>query len=203
MKEPAPRVALAHKVSYEEFLAWADEDTLAEWVDGEIEMYSPASRRHQELVDFLVQVMGIFVQARSLGLVLTAPFQMRLERSGREPDLLFIGSERVHLLRETYLDGPADLAVEVISGESRRRDTETKLAEYEAGGVKEYWLIDPVERRADFYVLDVDGRYHSRPADAGGVYRSAAIDGFWVEVGWLWQEPLPQVLGILRELELV
>ena len=25
-----------HLVTYEEFLAWADEDTLAEWVDGEV-----------------------------------------------------------------------------------------------------------------------------------------------------------------------
>ena len=31
------------KMTYEEFLAWADEDTLAEWVDGEVVMTSPAS----------------------------------------------------------------------------------------------------------------------------------------------------------------
>ncbi|HDN80831.1 MAG TPA: Uma2 family endonuclease, partial [Chloroflexi bacterium] len=29
-------------MTYEEFLDWADEDTLAEWVDGEVVMYSPA-----------------------------------------------------------------------------------------------------------------------------------------------------------------
>ena len=34
------------KISYEEFLDWCDEDTLAEWVDGEIIMTSPASERH-------------------------------------------------------------------------------------------------------------------------------------------------------------
>ena len=43
---PQPR-----KMTYEEFLAWAGEDTLAEWVDGEVVMYSPASERHQHLAD--------------------------------------------------------------------------------------------------------------------------------------------------------
>lgn len=28
-------------ISYDEFFEWADEDTLAEWVDGRIEMSSP------------------------------------------------------------------------------------------------------------------------------------------------------------------
>jgi hypothetical protein len=36
----------AARMSYEEFLALCDEDTLAEWVDGEVAMYSPTSRRH-------------------------------------------------------------------------------------------------------------------------------------------------------------
>ncbi|RMF86648.1 MAG: Uma2 family endonuclease, partial [Nitrospinota bacterium] len=31
------------KLSYEEFLAWCDEDTWAEWVDGEVILLTPAS----------------------------------------------------------------------------------------------------------------------------------------------------------------
>lgn len=42
-------------VTYEQFLAWADEDTLAEWVKGEIVMTSPASFRHQDITDFFVK----------------------------------------------------------------------------------------------------------------------------------------------------
>ncbi len=46
--EPVP----PSPMTYEEFLGWADEDTLAEWVDGEVRMYSPASKRHQAIADF-------------------------------------------------------------------------------------------------------------------------------------------------------
>lgn len=95
-----------HKMTYEEFLAWADEDTLAEWVDGEIIMLSPASDRHQDLARFLTSVLGIYVETHDLGVICPAPFQMKLEH-GRGPDLLFVAREHLGRLRETYLDGPA------------------------------------------------------------------------------------------------
>jgi Uma2 family endonuclease len=63
------------KMTYEEFLAWADEDTLAEWVDGEVVMYSPASKRQQNIADFLLKVMGTYTESHDLGVVISAPFQ--------------------------------------------------------------------------------------------------------------------------------
>jgi Uma2 family endonuclease len=196
------------RMTYEEFLAWADEDTLAEWVAlpggevGEVVMYSPASRRHQGIADFLTSVMRSFVEQRDLGVVLSAPFQMRLEH-GREPDLLFVASEHLARLKETHLDGPADLAVEIVSPESAGRDRGDKFYEYEAGGISEYWLIDSQTERAEFYQLTAGGRYRQVSPNAEGVYRSAVLPGFWLQVEWLWQEPLPKTLDVLRELGLI
>lgn len=48
------------KMTYEEFLAWCDEDTWAEWVDGDVIVFSPAPRQHQEVVDFLLSVLGLY-----------------------------------------------------------------------------------------------------------------------------------------------
>ena len=109
------------RMTYEEFLAWADEDTLAEWVDGEVVMYSPASDRHQDMARFLTTVLSIYVETYGLGVIRPALFQMKLER-GREPDLLFVAREHLDRLKEAYLDGPADLAVEIVSPESAGRD---------------------------------------------------------------------------------
>jgi Uma2 family endonuclease len=195
----------ARKLTYEEFLTWCDEDTWAEWVDGEVVVLSPASVRHQQLVDFLVQTLGVYVQAKGLGLLLSAPFQMKTgpDLPGREPDLLFLARENLGRLKDRYLEGPADLVVEVVSPESRLRDRGEKFAEYEAGGVREYWLVDPEARQADFYVLGPDNRYDRRRADAAGIYRSQVVEGLWVRPEWLWQDPLPPVLTVLRELGLL
>ena len=54
-------------------------------------------------------------------------------------------------MQATYLDGPADVVVEIISPESRLRDRGEKFAEYEMGGVREYWLIDSERHEADWY----------------------------------------------------
>jgi Uma2 family endonuclease len=196
LEEAAPaRKMMRHevtgrKVTYEEFLEWADEDTLAEWVDGEVVMYSPASKRHQDIEGFLYEVLRAYVRLRGLGEVIQAPFQMKLEH-GREPDLLFLAREHLDRLRETHLDGPADVVVEIVSSESVGRDRGTKFYEYESGGVPEYWLIDPIREQAEFYRLGATGTYETVFAGREGVYRSEAIPGFWLKVAWLWQEPLP------------
>lgn len=190
------------KLTYEEFLEWCDEDTWAEWVNGEVIVLSPASDRHQDLVRFLVQVLGIYVETKDLGVVRPAPFQMktRPELPGREPDLLFVIKERLRLLKETCLEGPADLVVEIISPESRLRDRGEKFAEYELGGVREYWLLDMEERRADFYILGADGRYRLADLEASGVYHSHTVPGFWLKVDWLWQEPLRSPVRTVAEI---
>ncbi len=186
------------KMTYEEFLAWADEDTLAEWVDGEVVMYSPASKRHQSIADFLTGMMRMFVEQRDLGIVLSAPFQMKLEH-GREPDLLFVAKANLGRLKETYLDGPADLVVEIVSPESVGHDRGDKFYEYEQAGIPEYWLIDPLREQAEFYQLDAQGRYRMVMPDAEGIYRPVVLPSFWLRVEWLWQEPLPAMEDVLLE----
>jgi Uma2 family endonuclease len=192
-------------MTYEEFLAWADEDTWAEWVNGEVIVLTPASYRHQDLATFLAALIRFFVEAHQSGRVLTAPFQMKLgpDLPGREPDMLFVTREHLGRLKSTYLDGPADLVVEIISPDSRARDRGAKFYEYEQGGVREYWLLDPLRRQAEFYQLGADGIYRAAPVGADGRYDSAVLDGLWLKVEWLWQEPLPLLMSVLKEWGLV
>jgi Uma2 family endonuclease len=193
------------RITYEEFLRACDEDTLAEWVDGEVVMTSPASNRHQAITGFLLKILDVYVEQRELGWVIVAPFQMKTapHLSGREPDVLFIAREHLDRLKDAYLDGPADLVIEVVSPDSRLCDRGEKLGEYEMGGVREYWIIDPDTRQADFHVLGNDKRFERRRPDAEGVYHSAVVSGFWVKEGWLWADPPPKTLAVLRELGVV
>lgn len=114
-------------------------------------------------------------------------------------DLLFVSNQHVDWLRPTYLDGPADLVIEVVSPESVERDRVTKLAEYEAAGISEYWLVDFLRREALFHRLGDDGRYHLVPVDADGFYRSAVLRGFRLRVSWLWQRPLPPIAAVAAD----
>jgi Uma2 family endonuclease len=188
------------KMTYEEFLAWADEDTLAEWVNGEVVMTSPASSRHQDVTDFLTSILRSFVEQHDLGIVRSAPFQIKLEH-GREPDLFFLAQAHLERLKENHVAGPPDLVVEIVSPESVARDRGEKFDEYARGGVPEYWLIDPQVRWAAFYWLDEQGLYQPAFTGSSGVFHSRAVPGFWLEVGWLWQPP--RVVQALRELQVI
>ena len=184
------------KMTYEEFLDWADEDVHAEWVDGEVIIHMPPKTVHQDVAVFLTTLLRLFVQFFGLGKILTAPYEMKIDPPtgpAREPDILFIATENLDRITENKLEGPADLIVEIISDDSVSRDREKKFGEYQAAGVREYWIIDPRpgKQAADFWVLDDDGQYRQAPVDDDGVYRSEVISGFWLRVDWLWTEELP------------
>jgi len=202
----ACRTAPPKPVTFEEFLAWCDEDTWAEWVDGEVVVLTPASAGHQNVKGFLYALIREFLLRRPLGQVLIAPFVVRLPeplRRAREPDVLFVSRERLSFLKETYLDGAPDLVIEVVSPESLARDRGEKYLEYEAAGVREYWLVDPDRRQAEFHRLSEDGRYRAALPDAHGVYHAEVLPGFRLRVDWLWRDPAPSVLDCLKEMDVL
>lgn len=190
-------------LSYEEFLEWADEDTLAEWEDGEVTMSSPASLQHQKIERFLLSIISCYVETYDLGEVIPAPFQMKLRDTGREPDLLFVKQAHLDRLRSTYLEGAADVVVEIVSPESQIRDRGAKFVEYEEAGIPEYWLIDPIRRWVECFQLGDEQRYLSAFAGSSGLYRSAQIRNFWLRIEWLWQTPTLRLTDVMRELELM
>ena len=83
-------------------------------MDGKIERYSPASDAHHDLSDWLTSVLRVYVEAKKLGVIRSAPFQMKTgpDLPGRAPDIIFLRNENLGMLKHTYLDGPADLALD-------------------------------------------------------------------------------------------
>lgn len=193
--EAPPEEAFRLRMSYEEYLAWADEDKIIEWVDGEVIVHMPPKDRHQDVVIFLVSLLRFFADFFHLGKIRTAPFEMKLSPRGpaREPDILFVASDHLDRLTEDRVAGPADLVVEVLSDDSVTRDRVKKFHEYQAAGVREYWIVDsrPGKEQVDFWVADENGQFQSIPIGDDSIYRSTILPGFWLHVNWLWSETLP------------
>jgi Uma2 family endonuclease len=122
------------------------------------------------------------------------------DKPAREPDLMIVLNDHLDRLRETYLDGIADLVVEIVSPESDERDHGKKFLEYEAFGIPEYWLIDPIRRAADSFALSDDRHYHRLPLNEQGRMASRLLAGFAFEPALLWRKTLP---GATETLHLV
>src|SRR5437870_3548960 len=110
-------------MSFEEFMDLRlPEGMRAEWEDGEVIFIMPSNLPHQLLLLFLSKIFDEFVRMSGLGIVIPGDFITRLTRSGRIPDVVFIANESMDRVSRTYIDGPVDLAVEIISPDSIERD---------------------------------------------------------------------------------
>jgi Uma2 family endonuclease len=190
-------------VSWEEFHDWAlSFEGRAEWVDGEIEELMGENHRNFLLIDFLIDLIKACVSTRRLGRVYYLNFLMKLVNrpTGRMPDIMFVANDHLDRARSTYLDGPADLVVEVVSPDSETRDRFIKLGEYQDAGIPEYWLIDAPRTEAIFYVLSEDGKYREATIGADGIYTSSILPELRLRVDWLWRDPHPTLNQALADL---
>lgn len=165
-------------------------------------MMSPVNLDHARISGFLFKVLSRFVDANNLGEVLPGDFQVRLggrQRQRRVPDVIFISKKRLTALRPTYLDGPPDLAVEVISPDSTARDYRDKYLAYQAAGVAEYWVVDPITRRLEVYSLGRGKRYQ-KLAEVDGKVESRVLRGFFIRPEWVLSLRLANPWKVLKEM---
>ena len=129
-------------------------------------------------------------------------FQMKPgpDLPGRSPDIMFVRAERLERVLDQFLDGPADLAIEIVSPGSEATDHGDKFFEYEKGGVAEYWILDPHREVADFYIRDQTGVFRSANVPPDGAFASVVVEGLVVHVDWFWEQP--PVKTILAQLGL-
>ena len=192
------------RMSYEDYERWVDDKTHSEWVDGEVTVFMPTIPRHARIVRFLTVLLGYFIDLRQAGDVFAAPFEMKLRagRSYREPDLLVVLTQNLGRIDNRRLNGPADIAIEILSEDEPNRDLVDKFEEYEQAGIPEYWIVKGREGRSgvQLFALGLDGRYARVEPDAAGRLRSHVLDGFWLDPAWLAADPLPSVVDCVRQI---
>jgi Uma2 family endonuclease len=181
---------LEHKpdwISFEDFLE-AYDGVRAEWVDGRVVEMTPQTDRHLLIWGFLYKAISGFVAQKGLGgLVAQAGFQVKLSSHvAREPDVFYLAPGNEHRFKRTFVDGPVDLAIEIISPDSRVRDRRDKFLEYAAAGVREYWIIDPDAETVEVYRLSTSGTYEPVPLGNPPRVNSEVIPGLWIDPAWMW-----------------
>jgi Uma2 family endonuclease len=169
--------------TYEDYLRLPDDGQRYEIIRGILYVSPAPTLEHQFTVVRLVRFLDVFVSRRKLGLVLVAPFDVRLPQriaDPVQPDVLFFrkGNE------PRTSDEPCvpDLVIEVLSPKTRRLDEKVKLAAYRDAGVPEVWLADPLSRSVRVHQLK-DGAYPEADRyGSGETVRSAVLPGLQVKI---------------------
>lgn len=173
--------------SEDEYLT-LDTNRLVEFSHGQLEILPMPTQSHQLLVIALFQLLRAFVAARKLGTALIAPMRMQLwPGKFREPDIMLMLAENDERRTDQYWLG-ADLVIEVVSPDDRRRDIVTKRQEYALGGIPEYWIVDPTDRQITVLVLERDSYTVHGAFAEGEQATSLLLEDFSVDVTTVFAE---------------
>ena len=153
---------------------------LVELVDGCLEFLPMPTDEHQGIVGFFYVLLLPLIGAK--GVVRFAPLKLWLwDGRWREPDLLLLLDAKSPRRGNDGWTG-ADLAVEIVSKGGEERDYDDKRADYARAGVREYWIVDPLQRLILLLSLAGDAYREVGTFRPGDSFASPLIDGLTVDV---------------------
>ncbi len=146
------------KMTYNDYAMLPDEQRY-ELIDGELLMTPAPTTSHQRALGELFKRLSDYIIKNNLGIVFFAPGDVMLsDHDVVQPDLLFVTKNRKDIIKEKYIQGPPDLAVEIVSPTHRERDYFVKKDLYARYSVQEYWLVDLQKRWIEVHKL-VENKY--------------------------------------------
>lgn len=190
---------LRYDITEDEFWELSDEDSNYELIDGVLVIHSPASTENEQIFSYLNRFLGFYVEEKGLGVLLGSRLVMRLEpKWNPEPDLMLVLSENQHRIKETRVEGAADLVIEILSKATREIDLEKKVPKYLECGVKEIWIIDPDNQEFSVY-----GKEDKKTWDVGKQdvpIESKLLADFVLKPVWLWDRKNFPVNQLIKEI---
>ncbi|MEQ8222023.1 MAG: Uma2 family endonuclease [Candidatus Eremiobacterota bacterium] len=155
---------LEERYTYKDYINW-DDSEYWELIDGIAYQMAPPSTRHQEISGAIFNKFYNYLEDKTCK-VYTAPFGVRLPvenepdeliKNALLPDIVIVCDK--NKIDEAGCRGTPDLIVEILSPSSSKRDLEDKLALYEKALVKEYWIVDPLNKFIQVYTLNENNLY--------------------------------------------
>ena len=130
-----------------------DDGNRYEFIGGRLYMTPAPVIRHQRVLGRLWSALVGILMDSGRGEVFSAPLLVQFPGTDDrvQPDLLFVSDERRAIIGEKQILGAPDLVVEVLSPTTAHRDRGVKLDLYTRVGVRQYWIVDPVEDSVDVW----------------------------------------------------
>ena len=127
-----------------------------ELIDGEFYDMSSPTFHHQTLAGEIYRQIANFIRENKGSCVpFISPVDVQLDCDQHtmvQPDVgILCDSEKI---KPWGIYGAPDFLVEIISPSTKRKDYTKKLAKYENAGVREYWIIDPIQEKVLVYFFE-------------------------------------------------
>ncbi len=180
-------------VTYEEFLELTEaSEQRFELIDGVVFNLASPTFRHQYIVNELHVIFYNWFKGMNCT-TLTSPFDITLKKSDDnicvvQPDIIVICDRNNRNNKDKYMGTPA-LVIEVLSPSTRSKDMVKKLDLYMRCGVKEYWIIDPINELVNVYAMENQDLANNVVFKLGADHfaKSIIFEGLHVDIRELFQ----------------
>ena len=139
--------------TWEDVLRMPDDGNRYEFIGGRLYVTAAPVTRHQRICKRLQQALMRILEHAGHGELFFAPYLVEFPGTADrvQPDILFVSKERRGIITEKQVLGAPDLVVEILSPSTAHRDSGIKLDLYARRGVREYWIVDPVDDVVDVW----------------------------------------------------
>lgn len=152
--------------TYEEYRFFPDDGRRYELIDGELYLSPAPTPFHQTVSRRLQHALMLLLEDKGLAYIFNAPCDIIInEQSVVQPDLAIVRIDRKAIVSKRGIEGPPDIAVEILSPSNRSNDERVKLAAYARFGIPEYWIVDPELGWVDQHTLTAAGYGPARRFD--------------------------------------
>jgi Uma2 family endonuclease len=122
-------------------------------IEGELIMTPAPTRHHQSISRNLEFLILNHVKKNNLGFVYYAPIDVYLDDNNAfQPDIIFISSNNKFIMEDKGILGAPDLVIEIASPSTMGYDISAKQRVYERCGVKEYIMVNPMEKSVSVFL---------------------------------------------------
>ncbi len=132
------------------------EGTLCQLINDVLIMSPAPTPKHQLFSKQVFKAIERLVEAKDLGQVFFSPIDVYLNNTNIfQPDIVFVSKERLHIIDwNKGIMGAPELVVEILSKGNKNDDLNRKKKVYEKSGVNEYWLVDPLTKWCEGFILE-------------------------------------------------
>ncbi len=136
----------------------------------------------------LCTMIGKYVEANKLGELYLGVNTILDEFTVRRPDILYFSKARRHLIGKKAMEGPPDLAIEIISPSSVEVDRVDKFAQYRTAGVVNYWIVDPAEKTIEAFRLRAKKYVSAGRGEKNQTVHLPPFEDLEIPLSRLWRE---------------
>lgn len=174
-------------LTYDDYCELPNDRNRYEILDGELSVTPAPRTKHQSISGHLYRILSNHIEANRLGEIYAAPTDVILAPTTVvQPDLVFVGNDRLGIITERAIEGAPNLVVEILSPTTERMDRQVKAQLYAKYQVPHFWIIDPDRQSLEAQELAIDQYQLVVKAQNSDVFVPSLFPGLSIQLADLW-----------------